>query len=250
MTEQLTPIRRTNPHRHLRVSESFGPTLQGEGPSAGRRAWFLRLSGCNLNCSWCDTPYTWDWEGQNGVAYDRREEADRVPVERMVDRLAVHVADTGRLVITGGEPMLQQTALLQLVQHLPTVQIEIETNGTIAPNPEWHLYRERLQFNVSPKLVTSGCDQRRAIKYDVLGQYREAGAVFKFVVTHRLDGDQIRALTTACRIPRPQVWLMPEGTTPRAVANGMRDVWELAIANGWQVTTRLHTLAYGDQRGH
>src|SRR5438046_5626962 len=64
--------------RTLVVSEIFGPTFQGEGPSLGRRCVFLRLGACNLHCRWCDTPYTWDWTGRNGIEYDPRQELRRI----------------------------------------------------------------------------------------------------------------------------------------------------------------------------
>ena len=63
----------------LVISEVFGPTVQGEGPTIGRRAAFVRLGRCNLDCSWCDTPYTWDWE-----RYDPKVELHERPVPEIV----------------------------------------------------------------------------------------------------------------------------------------------------------------------
>ena len=71
----------------LAVSEIFGPTLQGEGPSSGRRAMFLRLAGCNLSCSWCDTAYTWDWS-----RYDKKAEVTMMQVD---NGLPAHHAGVG-----------------------------------------------------------------------------------------------------------------------------------------------------------
>ena len=69
------------------VSEVFGPTVQGEGPSCGRIATFVRLGRCDLRCSWCDTPYTWDWHGHNGVRYDPAQELERLDVLSVVARV-------------------------------------------------------------------------------------------------------------------------------------------------------------------
>ncbi|MGH3922689.1 MAG: 7-carboxy-7-deazaguanine synthase QueE, partial [Pseudonocardiaceae bacterium] len=65
--------------RGLLIAEQFGPTFQGEGPSVGQQALFIRLSSCNLSCSWCDTPYTWDW-----TRFDPRVESRRVPAEDLL----------------------------------------------------------------------------------------------------------------------------------------------------------------------
>src|ERR1700737_3534692 len=88
----------------LRVSEVFGPTFQGEGPSAGQLAAFLRLSRCNLNCTWCDTPYTWD-----ARRFDLEAETRRLSAAEAVDRL--RAIRTPLIVVTGGEPLVQQAAL-------------------------------------------------------------------------------------------------------------------------------------------
>ncbi|RKN55078.1 7-carboxy-7-deazaguanine synthase QueE, partial [Streptomyces klenkii] len=98
----------------LIVAERFGvdrPTFQGEGPSMGEPAVFIRLSRCNLSCGWCDTPWTWDWE-----RYDPRAES----AGHSVEDLAAWAlgAPTGLVVVTGGEPLLQQRQLVPLVRRL------------------------------------------------------------------------------------------------------------------------------------
>src|SRR5260370_42452272 len=71
----------------LAISEIFGPTFQGEGSSIGRYCYFLRLAGCNQHCAWCDTSYTWDWTGRNGIKYDPKEEVYKYSVEAVIDEL-------------------------------------------------------------------------------------------------------------------------------------------------------------------
>src|ERR1700674_1282213 len=150
----LMPRALDKPTQSLVVSEVFGPTFQGEGPSIGRRCSFLRLGGCNLHCSWCDTPYTWDWTGRNGKKYDPKVELSRMSTADVMASLSA--THTEMLVISGGEPLLQQRALLPLLEAAAERGwwTEIETAGTIAPTIET---TERVsRFNVSPKLANSG----------------------------------------------------------------------------------------------
>lgn len=160
----------------LVVSEVFGPTVQGEGPSCGRQAVFVRLADCNLACSWCDTPYSWKW-----AEYVRRKETYRCNAEEVLDR--ARSSGAGLVVITGGEPLLQK-GLEPLIAALVDggLDVEVETNGTRLPDPDLLL---RARFNVSPKLANSGMPQRRRIHPGVLRALARSGsAVFKFVVEH------------------------------------------------------------------
>ena len=112
----------------LTVSELFGPTVQGEGPSAGRLASFARLSGCPLACRWCDTPWTWDWTRYNRTAEQHPMTVSEVTAwaENQPARL---------IVITGGEPLIQARQLAELVPAADALGkvVEIETSGIITP---------------------------------------------------------------------------------------------------------------------
>src|SRR5919204_789570 len=88
----------------LSVAEVFGPTFQGEGPSLGRLCGFVRLGGCNLQCTWCDTPYTWDWTGVTGRAYDPRVELKQHSTSDVLAEL--DAMGVPMVVITGGAPPL------------------------------------------------------------------------------------------------------------------------------------------------
>jgi 7-cyano-7-deazaguanosine (preQ0) biosynthesis protein QueE len=223
----------------LVVSEVFGPTIQGEGPTLGRRAAFVRLGRCNLDCRWCDTPYTWDWD-----EYDPAVELTRRTVDDVVAEVEAMGVD--RVVVTGGEPLLQQRRLVPFLVAAAARgwAVEVETNGTIAPLPEITARVER--FNVSPKLRNSGVDRDRAIVPEVLRTFAGTGkAAFKFVVTEASDLDEIAALD----LGGAPVYVMPEGTTAEAVLAGGRRLADAVSARGWHLTTRLHVLLWGDERG-
>lgn len=229
----------------LVVSEVFGVTVQGEGPSCGRRASFIRLGGCNLSCTWCDTPYTWD-----ASRFDLRTELTRTPV---ID-LAAHAlhGDPGLVVITGGEPLLHQhqpgwAALLHLL-NAGGADVEIETNGTIAPSALTTTGATRL--NVSPKLPHAGDPETARIRPNQLAALNATGrASFKFVCRDAADVDHVTAYTAAWGIPPARVWVMPEGTTRSALHDHLTAIADPAITAGFNLTTRLHVHAWGDERG-
>jgi 7-cyano-7-deazaguanosine (preQ0) biosynthesis protein QueE len=230
----------------LVVSEIFGPTFQGEGPSLGRRCAFVRLGGCNLHCRWCDTAYTWDWTGRNGVAYDPRQELRKMTVEEVWADLARRGTDM--LVVSGGEPLLQQTRLVGLLARARVAGwwVEIETAGTIAPLPE--LTRLVNRFTVSPKLENSGNTLDERYLPEILAAFQATGkAVWKFVAINPTDLDGVALLVDRHRLS--PVYVMPEGVTPEALTRHAQAIAGGVLSRGWNLTTRLHILLYGSRRG-
>lgn len=229
----------------LTVSEVFGPTVQGEGPAAGRRAVFVRLGICNLSCSWCDTPYTWDRSRFDLGA----ELASAEPGEVLGEVLK---AGAGLVVITGGEPMLQRRELAGLVTALRQCGrlVHVETNGTIPPGPLGGLVD---LFTVSPKLPNAGLDQRKAVNARALACYADLAArgraVLKFVCCGPGDVALARDLAVAHGFAPSQCWVMPEATTAGQVTAGLQALAGPAVRAGMNVTGRLHVSAWGNERG-
>lgn len=238
--------------RMLSVSEMFGPTLQGEGISQGMPAFFIRLGLCNLDCRWCDTPYTWDWTGKNGYAYSKQIELKRMSVDDVYERCVSSVAPN-LIVISGGEPMLQQRSLLDLAKRLIATghRIEIETNGTVMPEDSWEHYAgsHDVHFNVSPKLWNSGVAATDAIKIDVLRRLYEMGATFKFVVQAPACIMQVNDIVSEVGVFPQDVYLMPEGRTPKEILDRLPTVFDYCVHYGYTLTPRMHVLAYGQTRG-
>ncbi|MFG2525631.1 7-carboxy-7-deazaguanine synthase QueE [Streptomyces sp. NPDC048527] len=218
--------------------------MQGEGPSLGRRAGFVRLGGCNLHCSWCDTPYTW-----NAERYDLRAELTRTTVAEIVQR--VLRGNPELVVITGGEPLLhqKQPGWARLLSELKAagVEVEAETNGTLAPTPTTTAGVTR--FNVSPKLTHAGDPEAARLRPAALQSLHGTGkAAFKFVCTTARDVAEVAEVTHRLGIPPAAVWVMPEGTTAGQVSTRLPVLAEAAIAAGFNLTTRLHVHVWGDER--
>jgi 7-carboxy-7-deazaguanine synthase len=249
----------------LHANEIFGPTVQGEGKSIGIPCIFLRLAGCNLACQWCDTPYTWNWIGtpfSHPAKFDKRKESHKVAGDDLINVLVdlMKKAGVGMLVVSGGEPLLQQARLAPIIAHLRKqhdFRIEVETNGTIAPS---RLMIENVtQFNVSPKLTNSGDRETKRIMPKALEAFsrlqandgtqieQAASALFKFVVRGYEDVPEIEALCK--RFKLTEVWVMCEGTTAEQLNAREPTVVTIANQHGWHYTRRAHVLMYGNRRG-
>ena len=239
----------------LATDDSGGPeifaSLQGEGPSAGTPVAFIRLSRCNLACTWCDTAYTWRFEGDN------RPHRDDTTFERKANQVAMSpekaaakVAALGqkRLVITGGEPLMQCGPLADMLAILPDMDIEIETNGTTKANA--HVDIRVDQYNVSPKLAHSGNEAELALIPERLDFYAsDPRAFFKFVIASRENVDEVQALVRRHMIRADKVFLMAEGTTSEALREKQGWLAELCLKHGFRMSDRLHIHLYGDERG-
>lgn len=132
-------------------------SIQGEGPAIGRPRTFVRLSGCNLHCVWCDTAYTWNWAGtpfahQNGTKFEIG--AEMLKLSAIETAARIKALPSEGVVITGGEPLLQTEAVVELIDALRADDhraiVDIESNGSIVPSDE---LIERIDYFVlSPKL--------------------------------------------------------------------------------------------------
>jgi organic radical activating enzyme len=243
----------------LTTNDDGGPeifaSVQGEGPSIGKPVAFVRLSGCNLACTWCDTPYSWRFTGdmrphRDNQLFDRKANQVIMPVGDVAQR----IAETGqtRLVITGGEPLLQASALADMLAVLsdlvPAMTYEVETNGT-APVPA-RLDIRIDQFNVSPKLAHSGNAGALALAGERLDFYaRDKRAFFKFVIAHPDDVDEVLALKKAHNIPPCRTYLMPEGTDSQTLQTRAKWLVPICIKHGFAFTDRVHIHLFGDTRG-
>lgn len=222
------------------VAEVFS-SLQGEGALVGTPSFFIRTSGCNLRCRWCDTAYT-SWAPKGA--------------RRSVDDLVESALRSGlrHVVVTGGEPLLQRE-IGALTEGLTRegLHITVETAGTVAPRFRCDL------LSVSPKTANSDPEGKwmgrhqhlraeRAVLRDLLGRYRNHQ--LKFVVRDREDMPEI--LDTLAELPKVDRWrvlLMPEGRTAAEVGQRASIVAGLCGEYGFRYTPRLHLDLFGGGRG-
>ncbi len=212
---------------------------------------FVRLSRCNLACEWCDTAYTWRFDGddrphRDGIGFDRG--ANQVTLAEA--DVAARIAALGktRLVVTGGEPLLQAAALARMIGRLPAMQIEVETNGTVLPGPALDALIQ--QYNVSPKLAHSGNPRELALIPAALAHFAgNPRAFFKFVIAQPADVDEVCAIAGQYAIPPSRILLMPEGRDSATLR--ARAVWlsELCAVHAFRYSDRLHIHLHGDTRG-
>lgn len=236
----------------IKVSEIFGPTVQGEGRSCGMPVAFLRLANCNLHCFLCDTEFTWRFNDRhphaNNIIYQRKDEVHPMSVEEVLEKLL----KTGmrHLVISGGEPFLQQKQLVPLIKLLKEEgwYVEVETNGTIKPLPEFVEVVD--QINCSPKLESafSGEGRRVRIREEVLGELASILKVnFKFVICE--PGNLPEVLVLIKQFGMKEVRLMPECRTKEEMQE--KELWLRAICEDYDFIycTRLSIEMSGTKRG-
>lgn len=216
----------------LRVAESF-LSLQGEGPTTGTPAHFLRLQGCDVGCRWCDSKYTWDAAG-----------GDAVPLAEVFASLRA-LGEAPLLVVTGGEPLAHEGVRELLAAALGLWRrVEVETSG-LAPPPMAHA---RLAYNCSPKLP-SATDRWAETWAHVPAFAADPNTVFKLVVGGEPDTEDALRLLSAHALPRDRVVLMPEGLTDAAVRGHALALAEVCKREGLRFGSRLHVWLWGARRG-
>jgi organic radical activating enzyme len=235
-------------------------TIQGEGVSAGLPAVFVRASCCNLHCVWCDTDHTWNFEGtpwsheKDAVSgYSKHRKADvTFEIEPAEATRRILAFGCPRVVITGGEPLLQEDGFLKMIRHIreemPDCVFEVETNATRIPTSE---FADAVnQFNVSPKLSNAGMPETLRLNADALGFFAASPkAWFKFVVASPADLLEIQSLRTRFSIPAERILLMPEGRTAADLDRTSPQLAELCRDLGFRFCDRLHIRLWGDRRG-
>ena len=239
----------------IRVNEIFGPTIQGEGKNAGKPVAFLRLASCNLHCFKCDTPFTWYFQGVGKkhrhidvVEFDREVELHKKEVDEVVEILT----KTGmkHLVISGGEPLMQQRQLIPLLQILKGLGwlVEVETNGTLVPKPEFVELID--QINCSPKLegeFSGESEKIRIVPEALEALVKTKKANFKFVICNTSDITQVLSLKK--RFGLEEIRLMPECRTNEEMKSKEKWVSVMAEKFGMIYCSRLSIEISGTKRG-
>lgn len=225
----------------LKLSEIF-ESLQGEGASTGVPCVFVRLAQCNLHCTWCDTKYTWDFE-----QFDYAAEVSEVAAPEVAAR--VNAAASRRVVVTGGEPLLQQRALAGFFAALDEdIVVEVETNGTITPTSD--TLARVTQWNVSPKLSNAGDPEALRLRPNVLAQLRDAGTSYlKLVVDGAADYAEAEELVRQLAWPRERVLFMPQASNREELRARAELVADAAQFRGFRFSSRLHLELWGGRRG-
>lgn len=227
----------------MKIAEIFY-SIQGEGSLAGVPSVFIRTSGCNLRCTWCDTPYTsWQPEGRD------------FSVEQILEQVA-GFSSAQHVVVTGGEPMIAPE-IVALTRQLRNAgrHITVETAGTIYTPVACDL------MSISPKLSNSTPRDREGGRWaaqherlrhqpDILRQLiANYSYQLKFVVQRVEDLQEIRLMVEALAVAPQNVMLMPEGTTREAVQERGRWIAETCKSTGYRYSPRLHVDLWGDRRG-
>ena len=210
--------------KNMQVSEIFY-TIQGEGTNVGKPAVFLRLSGCHLRCTWCDTKYTWELNsGKKMSTAEVIKELKKFPCQH--------------LIITGGEPLIQQSAITELVKKLPEYFIEIETSGSLPSFINQHVD----QYNCSPKLSNS---QNKKITLHPLPPEK---TFYKFVVSEPKNVEEIKKFIKKNKLPQDRVILMPEGIKKRELEQRTKWLVEICKKENLRFSPRLHINIWGNKR--
>jgi 7-carboxy-7-deazaguanine synthase len=222
----------------VKIAEIFY-SVQGEGTLVGVPSVFIRTSGCNLRCRWCDTPYT-SWE----------PEGEEMDLEAVLARASAYPARYA--VVTGGEPMIApQVGALTAGLRAAGLHITIETAGTVITPVDCDL------MSISPKLANSTPEGRFAKQHErlriqphILRQLiTEYDYQLKFVIAEPTDLHEVKELVAALAADPRKVVLMPEGIHPAILHERALWLTEICKTEGFRYSPRLHVDLYGNRRG-
>jgi len=220
----------------LRVTEVFA-SLQGEGPLCCRRALFVRLAGCNLRCPWCDTPYSLD--PRAGRLLGLAELVERVEAE-----------EPGLVVFTGGEPLLQRSALneavAELLDRFPGLLVQVETNGTLPPPRGWERGLARAVYVVSPKDFPAAVPGARTHPGWLEAARRGTPETYlKPLARGPEDVERIARWARGSGVPAWRVYVMPltQGDeSPEELLERHREIARAALRHRLNFSPRMHLL--------
>jgi organic radical activating enzyme len=200
-------------------------SIQGEGLRIGLPSIFVRFTGCNLKCPWCDTKYSWDEAGVFSTDY--------------VLNFIKSSKNVNELVFTGGEPLLNQDSILEIINKYPDLNYTIETNGTIIPFKEL-AENKSILWSVSPKLFLTDWDKN----VPVFDNYKKVQ--FKFVIDNLVkDIEKIQGL----HLNHPVI-VQPNGQKDN-YSLSCRELAEkvLMLKLNFRVLPQFHKICWGTQRG-
>jgi 6-pyruvoyltetrahydropterin 2'-reductase len=257
--------------KRIFLAENPFVTIQGEGPNIGKNTLFIRFFGCNLanSCGvdWCDSAHSFytNKEIKDGFP-DKPDRLTFADAEQMYEQIFEinNLSEFHNVVFTGGEPMLWQIQIAQLLQIIQdrykrTISIEIETNGTIGIESELMDWFKMVHFNISPKLHV-------AKSFILLNQLQNVGHVgeagynymrfvhddwiVKFVVDDKKTAlKNIEECVEKYKIKKDHIYLMAEGITQDEQNSKMKELAEYCINNGYNFSARLHVLIWNESKG-
>lgn len=208
----------------MQISEIFY-SLQGEGISVGVPSIFIRLSGCHLRCSWCDSKFTWDMKsGTTMTTEEIIKEIKKYPCKH--------------LVITGGEPLIQQSGLKELLSALKGYYVEMETSGSLKSQIDQYINH----YNCSPKLSNSHNKRINLEKFPPSKTY------YKFVVDNEKDLQEIKDFIKQHKLPKEHILLMPQGIKRSEINKRSKWLAEICKQENLRFSPRLHINIWGNKR--
>jgi len=218
----------------MRITEMFH-SIQGEGQTIGKNVVFLRFSGCNQHCWFCDSKNTWDKD----QFFEK---------EISIDEVIKYYRETKAqgLVLTGGETLLRQKDIIGLLLAYDFKHVEIETNGTI--QFDYELRNLVDYWNVSPKLESSGNAKKTRYNKESLVSLSYENSIFKFVIASEEDLDEVEYIIDDLKLDKWQIYLMTEGTTREKQIKTQQKVIDICLERGYNYSPRTHILIWDSKK--
>jgi 7-carboxy-7-deazaguanine synthase len=206
--------------------------FQGEGETVGQPRLFIRFNECNLSCYYCDSKMTWGKGDKQLLIEDYKELLMKYK----------------KWCITGGEPLLKQTEIKEIMEIYDPVWIEIETNGTIIPNT--YLIQSINLWNISPKRQKDMSKNEKTTPHLLENKNLLKDYIVKFVVENEEDWKFVEDIKNEFNIDNNKVWIMPKSIFNKEKDDLLRiEIYNKALELGYNFTPRLHVMLFGNKRG-